>query len=131
MKFIPLLVTVSILLVFLYIKNADISPHTQAFYTALDNFTYIAEFKGQDKHFRYTTHTNPFSGDCEDFAFTLQSAIGGEVWAVEHRGDIKHAVLLSGNIVYDNFNQLPIPKSEYPTEFIAPLKFRGKIINNQ
>lgn len=131
MKYVPLITTACILLLFIYIKSGDKTPQEKAFYTALDNFTYVAEPRGQDKHLRYITHTKPFSGDCEDFAFTLQAVIGGEVWAVEHSGSIKHAVLLSGGIVYDNFHQLPIPKSKYPTEFIAPLKFRGKIINNQ
>lgn len=131
MKYVPLVVTVSALLLFLFIKYGSKTIEEEAFYAALGNFTYKLEPYGEDKHLRYTHHDKPFTGDCEDFAFTLQSALGGEVWVVEHKGDIKHAVLLANGVVYDNFYQMPIPRNEYPTEFLAPLTFRGKVINNQ
>ncbi|APC46544.1 hypothetical protein [Alteromonas phage PB15] len=126
-----ILVALVAILAFAAIKFSTKTPQEEAFYTALDNFVYMAEPSGVDRHYRYTTHKRKFIGDCEDFAFTLQSAIGGEVWVVEHDEVSYHAVLLHDDIVYDNFHQQPIKKANYPTNFIKPLIFSGKVINNK
>lgn len=116
--------------VFAWANHRDKPEQVEAFYIALDNFVYIREPRGLDMHIRYATHERRFAGDCEDFAFTLQSAIGGEVWIVEHEGVVKHAVLLSEGVVYDSLYKHPIKVERYPTAFISPLKFRGRMINN-
>lgn len=126
--FLIALVLVALLFAFIALKPK--TEEEKVFYTALENFTYIREPKDVDLHYRYTSHETKFAGDCEDFAFTLQSALGGEVWIVEHNSVTNHAVLLVDDVVYDNFHQIPISKGEYPTKFIKPLIFRGKTINN-
>lgn len=126
--FLIALVLAALLFAFIVLKPK--TEEEKVFYTALENFTYIREPKGVDLHYRYTSHETKFAGDCEDFAFTLQGVIGGEVWVVKHNGVTNHAVLLVDGAVYDNFYQMPISKNDYPTKFIKPLEFRGKIINN-
>lgn len=125
-----IVVALIIILLFAWFKLSPKTHEEEVFYTALENFTYQLEPTGEDTYLQYTHYDNPFIGDCEDFAFTLQRELGGQVWAVEHDGPIKHAVLIKDGIVYDNFHQQPIRVSEYPTEFIKALEFNGQVINN-
>lgn len=65
---------------------------------------------------------NRFFGDCEDYAFSLQDRIGGEVWHIilyKDKNDKfldkpqRHAVLVKDNLVYDNMFMHPKPLSFY------------------
>lgn len=85
-------------------------PDSEQYRLALDNFTYVADEVDELK--RYDRIDRPFSGDCEDFAFTLQHQIGGKVWrAVIFQDDrfLAHAVLVKNNTVYDNRYTEPVP----------------------
>lgn len=50
------------------------------------------------------------TGDCDDFAFTLKSRIGGEVWYT-FVDDVPHAVLVKDGIAFD---YLTGPTRNYP-----------------
>jgi ABC-type cobalt transport system substrate-binding protein len=70
---------------------------------ALANFTYHAEPAGQDVWQEFVTVDSPFSGDCEDFAFSLKKAIGeGEVMHVVLPDGRDHAVLIVQGVILDN-----------------------------
>lgn len=73
---------------------------------AVRNFTYVPDIANEYKI--YDRIDRPFSGDCEDFAFTLQRQIGGDVYYtfVPRETDkgiklIAHAVLVLNERVYD------------------------------
>lgn len=86
---------------------------------ALDNFTYLADEADELK--LYERIDRPFSGDCEDFAFTLQRQIGGEVWravVITPDGFGAHAVLVKNNIVYDNRYNEPLPTENWLGELV-------------
>ncbi len=90
------------------------SPTT--FQVALNNFTYKADI--EDEWNAYDIY-KPFSGDCEDFAFSLQLVIGGDVTYVFDKYDRPHAVLIKSGWIYDNQEKSPIPVDQYS----------GKIVN--
>ena len=64
----------------------------------------------------------PFAGDCEDFAFTLQGIIGGDVWYVTREGRQAHAVLVKDGLVYDSLSKHKVKKEFYQGEFIYIMK---------
>lgn len=87
---------------------------------AYKNFTYISE-KGDV----WTRHDifKPFSGDCEDFAFSLQQRIGGEVWAI-FKDDGWHAALVKDGWVYD-LTPERIRKEDYEGEFVEVIEYES------
>jgi len=126
---IKLIVLVTLLsLVYLLIRPNH--PYEDEFYTALENFTYIEDKPDHETYIAFTEITSPFYGDCEDFAFTLQKQIGGEVWAMTHTAQQAHAVLIVDGIVYDNFFRIPTPIDDYPGEKLYPIFFKGNYIDN-
>tara|TARA_Y100000310_G_scaffold30979_1_gene29391 strand:- start:3025 stop:3378 length:354 start_codon:yes stop_codon:yes gene_type:complete len=88
---------------------------------ALNNFTYVSDNK-LDRWDRYDT-ANPFSGDCEDFSFSLQSVIGGKVYRVRLYDGQYHAVLLKNGVVYDNLYKHPKSKLDYPATFESVMNY--------
>ena len=64
----------------------------------------------------------PFAGDCEDFAFTLQRVIGGNVWYVKREGRESHAVLVKNGLVYDSLSKYRTKKEEYQGDFVFIMK---------
>jgi hypothetical protein len=66
---------------------------------ALSNFVYEADKQNELRV--YDRVDLQFFGDCEDFAFTLQNKIGGDVWHVILKDGQRHAVLVKNNITYD------------------------------
>lgn len=94
------------------------TPEEIAFDTAKRNFTYVQDKENELKV--YPTIEKPFSGDCEDFAFTLREAIGGDVWFVKVRQG-NHAVLICDGWVYCNMRKRRIRKDNYPGEFVCKI----------
>lgn len=87
---------------------------------ALWNFTYEAD---KENEYRiYNSISMPFAGDCEDFAFTLQGIIGGDVWYVTRKGRQAHAVLVKDGLVYDSLSKHKVKKEFYQGEFIYIMK---------
>jgi hypothetical protein len=66
---------------------------------AVTNFTYVHDFGDTWDVFDIAV---PFMGDCEDFAFSLQKALGfGQVYVVSHNGVADHAVFVLGGYVWE------------------------------
>ena len=101
---------------------------------ALSNFEYVSDmnqFRVLDKWHRAYDIRKHFVGDCEDFAFTLQYEIGGEVWYVilPRKVDNQHAVLVKDNWVYDNLHKVPIKLNNYKGQFIGTFNYTHHSIN--
>jgi len=111
--------------VFLYFNSSEAE---KAYYEALSNFTYVDDVA--DEHKAFTSIDKPFKGDCEDFAFTLQLQIGGEVWAFTHNDKENHAALILNGIVYDSLRTHPVTIENYPKFKLYEMKFNGQLIQN-
>ena len=99
------------------------NPDTEAHRLALWNFRYEKDI---DNEYRiYDSISAPFYGDCEDFAFTLQRQIGGEVYYVLLPDKQAHAVLVVKGICYDNRYKRPLSKKKYRGEFIYIMDSKG------
>jgi hypothetical protein len=75
----------------------------EKFQTVIDNFTYVDDEVGNDT-WRLIDGTQPFKGDCEDFAFALQHMVGaGSVYSVYRydTSEVDHAVFVHGGMVWD------------------------------
>ena len=96
------------------------NPDAQAHRLALWNFTYEAD---EENEYRiYNSISVPFTGDCEDYAFTLQGVVGGSVWYVARGGRQAHAVLVKDGLVYDSLSRYVVKKELYQGEFIFIMK---------
>jgi hypothetical protein len=93
----------------------------KAYRIALHNFTYVADYF--DEWTCFDRIDEPFCGDCEDLAFTLQKQIGGDVWLVRYEGH-DHAVLVKNGYVFDQFGA--VKRKHYRGEFIKTLIFDDK-----
>lgn len=127
MKQIAILIALALLLLaaFMYFNSSDAE---KAYYEALSNFTYVEDVA--DEHKAFTRIDKSFSGDCEDFAFTLQLQIGGEVWAFTHNDNVNHAALVLNGMVYDSLRKHPILINDYPKHKLYKMKFAGELIAN-
>ena len=85
-------------------------PHWQKYGEAKRNFRYRKDVA--DEWISYDRIDQEFTGDCEDFAFTLQRQIGGKVMRVLY-ADSWHAVLITDGYVFDNAMKTPIAVSSY------------------
>ena len=102
-------------------------------FQALGNFTYKTDLESygvKDKQVMYESPYRPFTGDCEDYSFTLQNAIGGQVWYVVHPIWGSHAVLVIEGVVYDNTTRYPSILGHYDALFIGEMVFTGKVTEN-
>jgi hypothetical protein len=88
-----------------------------AMWQATNNFTYKGELPGKDEWITYDSINEPFTGDCEDYALTLQKQIGGDVWYVVLPGKRAHAVLAKNGIAYDFRFKRSIKVESYPGRF--------------
>ena len=104
-----------ILILSILMSGCSSIPHLSVYDEAKQNFIYIED--EADEWLVYDRIDEPFMGDCEDFAFTLQKQIGGEVWKVHVYG-IWHAVLLKDGFVYDNIRRTPITIFSYRGWFV-------------
>lgn len=109
MKIILILITLSL-------SACASNPDAEAHRLALWNFTYEADKVNEYRV--YNSISSPFTGDCEDFAFTLAQRIGGNIWHIILPDGGRHAALVKSGIVYDNRSRRPIEKSQYQGEFI-------------
>ena len=127
MKQIAILIVLALLLLasFLYFNSSD---DEKAYYEALSNFTYVDDVA--DEHLAFTRIDKPFSGDCEDFAFTLQRQIGGEVWAFTYDNNVNHAALVLNGVVYDSLRKHPVSIEKYPKHPLYQMTFSGELITN-
>jgi hypothetical protein len=69
---------------------------------AFGNFTYVEDVGDT---WRLLDGTQPFAGDCEDFAFALQAMVGaGSVYSVYRykTSAVDHAVFVHAGVVWDN-----------------------------
>lgn len=57
-------------------------------------------------------------GDCEDYAFTKQREIGGDVWHVVLPDGRHHAALVRDGFVYDNLHKSPVKLSSYQASWL-------------
>lgn len=108
-------ILILILTVFLFGCN---TTETTIYKTAKLNFIY--EPDQQDERRIYNTVENKFYGDCEDFAFTLQKQIGGQVWYVvlDDRTSYRyHAVLVKDGVTYDYLYKSSWVEN-YPASFL-------------
>tara|TARA_X000001388_G_scaffold52616_7_gene38390 strand:+ start:613 stop:996 length:384 start_codon:yes stop_codon:yes gene_type:complete len=121
----PLIAVLAILAVTTYYLS---SSDDKAYYEALSNFIYIDDIA--DEHKAFTSIDKPFKGDCEDFAFTLQLQIGGEVWAFTHNDNVNHAALVLNGMVYDSLRKRPISIEKYPKHPLYKMTFNGELIAN-
>jgi outer membrane biogenesis lipoprotein LolB len=92
------------------------TPDQKAMQQASDNFVYVSDIA--DEWRIYDRIDQPFEGDCEDYALTLQKQIGGKVWYVNHHKRGAHAVLVKNNVTYDFLVKRPLHKYLYPGEFV-------------
>jgi len=92
------------------------TPDQKAMWQASANFTYVADIA--DEWRIYDRIDQPFEGDCEDYALTLQKQIGGDVWYVVHNTLGAHAVLVKNQITYDFLARRSMDIEVYPGEFI-------------
>ncbi|HAD90959.1 MAG TPA: hypothetical protein DCG36_12425 [Alteromonas macleodii] len=104
------------------------SSDEKAYYMALSHFIYIDDIA--DEHKAFTRIDKPFQGDCEDFAFTLQLQIGGEVWAFTHDDSVNHAALVLNGVVYDSLRKHPLSIDKYPKHKLYKMSFNGELIAN-
>jgi hypothetical protein len=93
----------------------------KAYRVALSNFTYKKD--RWDEWTRFDRTDQPFSGDCEDLAFTLQKQIGGEVRFCRVGGK-GHAVLLKDGVVFDQFGA--VKKQHYLGTILYVMHFEDK-----
>ncbi|MGE6416187.1 hypothetical protein ACQKDY_00425 [Alteromonas macleodii] len=121
----PLIAVLAILAVTTYYLS---SSDDRAYYEALSNFTYVDDI--EDEYIAYERIDKPFYGDCEDFAFTLQKKIGGEVWAFTHNDNVNHAALVLNGMVYDSLRKRPISIEKYPKYPLYKMTFTGELIAN-
>lgn len=115
----PILLITSIL-----IASCASNPDAEAHRLALWNFQYQDDIADEWKV--YDRIDQPFSGDCEDFALTLQWQIGGDVWHVILPSKTPHAALIKSSTVYDNLNKHPIKKENYDGEFLFIMNKEGE-----
>jgi hypothetical protein len=93
------------------------SPDEILYYKARSNFRYEADIANEYRV--YASIDSPFYGDCEDFAFTLQRQIGGDVYFVMLHKKYPHAVLVKDGVAYDM--KFKIGKDFYPGTFYSIL----------
>ena len=96
---------------------ATLTPEQSAQWTASSNFTYKGELPGKDEWITYDSINQPFTGDCEDYALTLQKQIGGNVWYVVLPDKRAHAVLAKNGIAYDFRFKRSMTVESYPGLF--------------
>ena len=96
------------------------NPDAQAHRLALWNFNYEKDIDNEYRIYDYIDRS--FFGDCEDYAFSLQGQIGGNVWYVARKGQQAHAVLVKGGLVYDSLSKYIIKKEDYQGEFVFIMK---------
>ena len=121
----PLIAVLAILAVTTYYLS---SSDDRAYYEALSNFTYVDDVA--DEYKAFTRIDRPFAGDCEDFAFTLQRQIGGEVWAFTYDNNVNHAALVLNGVVYDSLRKHPVSIEKYPKHPLYQMTFSGELITN-
>lgn len=92
------------------------TPDQKAMWQASANFVYVADVA--DEWRVYDRIDQPFEGDCEDYALTLQKQIGGKVWYVNHHDRGAHAVLVKNNVTYDFLAGRSMHRDSYPGEFV-------------
>ena len=95
------------------------------------NFIYKRETTSPEQHLIYTSVHSRFTGDCEDFAFTLQRQIGGIVWhVVLNKTKQHHAVLVKDGVAYGN-KYSPMSLDLYPARFVFVMRPKNPtVINN-
>ena len=91
------------------------NPDAEAHRSALWNFNYEKDIANEYRVYDYIDR--PFFGDCEDFSFSLQKVIGGDVWYIDRGEQVAHAALVKNNTVYDSLSKYPIPKAKYNGDF--------------
>ena len=91
------------------------TPDQKAMWQASANFVYVADVA--DEWRVYDRIDQPFEGDCEDYALTLQKQIGGDVWYVINRKGA-HAVLVKNDITYDFLVKRSMHRNRYPGKFM-------------
>ena len=96
-------------LLFAHESNAtDRYSVLEVYKTLRSNFTY--QHEEVDSWDVYPVDT-PFRGDCEDFAFSLQEAVGvGKVYLVERNGVVDHAVYVYDKLIWDNGGVVYFPE---------------------
>ncbi|TAA48614.1 hypothetical protein [Corallincola spongiicola] len=100
----------------------ELKQSISIFHEARDNFEYVTD---QDNEVRiYTDIESGFSGDCEDFAYSLAMKIGGTVWFTFNEKKQAHAVVLSeSGFVFDNEKEWPMRQDVYPNKLLFKLRF--------
>ena len=105
----------------LLLSGCQASKDYSIYNQAKHNFIYESD---KDDELRlYNRIDRKFKGDCEDFAFTLQKQIGGEVWKVILTDESMypwHAVLVKDGFVYDYLYEKS-RVDDYPAKFIRSI----------
>jgi hypothetical protein len=92
------------------------SYETESLYKqATRNFNYEHDIANEYRI--YGRIDQQFKGDCEDFAFTLQKQIGGDVHFTYLNGAEPHAVLSLNGKVYD-MDGIARPIKDYPGKLL-------------
>jgi hypothetical protein len=92
------------------------SYETESLYKqATRSFTYEHDIANEYRI--YGRIDQQFKGDCEDFAFTLQKQIGGDVYFTYLNGTEPHAVLSLNGKVYD-MDGIARPIKDYPGKLL-------------
>jgi hypothetical protein len=90
---------------------------------AVSNFKYVADTDGAAnvkenlKTLVISDVHKSFSGDCDDFAFSLKKEMGGKVWYTILKDEGAHAVLVKDGIVFD-FYKGKMSVNEYPSKLL-------------
>ncbi len=110
----------------------DLPAYQDVFELAYSNFEYVSDinqYRVPDKWVMHTQIDKLFRGDCEDFSFTLQYQIGGDVWYIVLPDKQAHAALVKDGYVYGNLHPFPVELEKYNGEFIGTLNYTHHTIN--
>lgn len=103
-------------------------PHMEDHRLAKWNFRYRKEEAGKDEWLMYDRIDKAFVGDCEDFAFTLQNLIDGEVhYTVLDSDGSAHAILIKDGFVYENMRERPYKVEDFKGRIVYEMKFNGNV----
>ncbi len=95
------------------------APNWHEWKEARNNFIYVED--EVDEWLVYDRIDEPFMGDCEDMAFTLQRQIGGEVMKAYYK-NMSHAVLIKDGYIYDNILPQPVRAEVYDGVIVGEIK---------
>ena len=125
------MIRIAIMLISTFIVGCSMTPrmpHHEEQRLAKWNFRYRKDTG--DEWVSFENIDTPFTGDCEDYAFTMQNQLGGKVHYTIHDEVGAHAVLIKNGVVYDNMKERPYYVKDFLGKIYHEMIFTGKVISN-